>query len=84
MTKPITDFIEKYYLHFNAATLVDASKAYTDQLDKGAKMMVTLAGAMSTAEIGKIFAEMIRQEKVQVISCTGAKPRRRHYEFSGS
>ncbi|MFT4772636.1 MAG: deoxyhypusine synthase [Cryomorphaceae bacterium] len=72
MTKPITDFIEKYYLHFNAATLVDASKAYTDQLDKGAKMMVTLAGAMSTAEIGKIFAEMIRQEKVQVISCTGA------------
>jgi deoxyhypusine synthase len=72
MTKPITDFIEKYYLHFNAATLVDASKAYTDQLDKGAKMMVTLAGAMSTAEIGKIFAEMIRQEKVQIISCTGA------------
>jgi deoxyhypusine synthase len=35
-------------------------------------MMVTLAGAMSTAEIGKIFAEMIRQDKVQIISCTGA------------
>jgi deoxyhypusine synthase len=31
-----------------------------------------LAGAMSTAEIGKIFAEMIRQDKVQIISCTGA------------
>ena len=72
MTKPITDFIEKYYLHFNAASLVDASKAYTAQLDKGAKMMVTLAGAMSTAELGKIFAEMIRKDKVQIISCTGA------------
>jgi len=72
MTKPITDFIEKYYLHFNAASLVDASKAYTAQLDKGAKMMVTLAGAMSTAELGKIFAEMIRRDKVQIISCTGA------------
>jgi len=23
--KPITEFIEKYYLHFNAASLVDAS-----------------------------------------------------------
>ena len=72
MAKPITDFIEKYFLHFNAASLVDASKAYTAQLDKGAKMMVTLAGAMSTAELGKIFAEMIRKDKVQIISCTGA------------
>ncbi len=68
----ITEFIEKYYKHFNAAALVDAAQAYRDQLDKGNKMMVTLAGAMSTAEIGKIFAEMIRQEKVQFISCTGA------------
>ena len=68
----ITEFIEKYYKHFNAAALVDAAKAYHDQLNKGNKMMVTLAGAMSTAEIGKIFAEMIRQDKVQFISCTGA------------
>jgi deoxyhypusine synthase len=68
----ITEFIEKYYKHFNAAALVDAAQAYRDQLDKGNKMMVTLAGAMSTAEIGKIFAEMIRQDKVQFISCTGA------------
>ena len=34
--------------------------------------MVTMAGAMSTAEIGKIFAEFIRKDKVQIISCTGA------------
>jgi len=68
----ITEFIEKYYKHFNAAALVDAAQAYSEQLNKGNKMMVTLAGAMSTAEIGKIFAEMIRQDKVQFISCTGA------------
>jgi deoxyhypusine synthase len=59
-------------LHFNSAALVDAAKGYEEQLANGAKMMVTLAGAMSTAEIGKIFAEMIRQDKVQIISCTGA------------
>ena len=69
---PISQFIEKHYLHFNSAALVDAAKAYEAQLANGAKMMVTLAGAMSTAEIGKIFAEMIRQDKVQIISCTGA------------
>ena len=59
-------------MHFNSATVVDAAKAYENQLNKGAKMMVTLAGAMSTAELGKIFAEMIRKDKVQIISCTGA------------
>ena len=35
-------------------------------------MMVTLAGAMSTAELGKSFAEIIRQGKVNIVSCTGA------------
>ena len=68
----ISDFISKYYLHFNAATLVDAAKAYEKQLESKSKMLVSLAGAMSTAEIGKIFAEMIRKDKVHFISCTGA------------
>jgi deoxyhypusine synthase len=70
--KPISDFIEKYYLHFNAATVVDAAKGYVQHLEEGGKMMVTLAGAMSTAEMGKILAEMIRQDKIAIISCTGA------------
>lgn len=35
-------------------------------------MFITLAGAMSTAEIGLSLAEMIRQDKVHGISCTGA------------
>ncbi|TVQ45771.1 MAG: deoxyhypusine synthase [Saprospirales bacterium] len=72
MKKPISTFIEKYYLHFNAATLVDAAHGYSKQLEDDGKMMITLAGAMSTAEMGKILAEMIRQDKVQIISCTGA------------
>lgn len=70
--QPITDFINKYFLHFNAAALVDAADEYRNQLSIGNKMMVTLAGAMSTAELGKILAEMIRQDKVHIISCTGA------------
>ena len=70
--RPISDFIERYYLHFNAASVVDAAKAYKAQLDNNAKMLVSLAGAMSTAELGKIFAEIIRQDKVHIISCTGA------------
>ena len=69
---PISAFIEKHYRHFNAAALVDAAKGYQLHLAEGGKMMVTLAGAMSTAELGKSLAEIIRQDKVQIISCTGA------------
>ncbi|EPZ49317.1 deoxyhypusine synthase [Bacteriovorax sp. BAL6_X] len=68
----MAQFFSRNYRHFNAASLVDASKAYVDHLNSGKKMMVTLAGAMSTAELGVSLAEMIRQNKVQIISCTGA------------
>ncbi|MEQ1664479.1 MAG: deoxyhypusine synthase family protein, partial [Bdellovibrionales bacterium] len=69
---PITKFIDHNYRHFNAAALKDAAKAYITHIDAGGKMLVTLAGAMSTGEIGLSLAEMIRQNKVHAISCTGA------------
>lgn len=68
----ITEFLKHNYRHFNAAALIDAAEAYKTHIESGKKMMVTLAGAMSTAELGISFAEMIRQDKVQIISCTGA------------
>ncbi len=69
---PISQFIEHQYRHFNAAALVDAAKGYKAHVESGKKMMITLAGAMSTAELGISLAEMIREDKVQIISCTGA------------
>ena len=72
MGKDIRNFIKTNYLHFNAASLVDAAKAYEKHINEGKKMLISLAGAMSTAELGISLAEMIRQEKVHIISCTGA------------
>ncbi|MFI5171185.1 MAG: deoxyhypusine synthase family protein [Chitinophagales bacterium] len=69
---PISKFIEHHYRHFNAAALMDAAKGYETHLLEGGKMMITLAGAMSTGELGISLAEMIRQGKVDIISCTGA------------
>jgi deoxyhypusine synthase len=69
---PISNFIQHHYRHFNAAALLDAAKGYETHLEEGGKMMVTLAGAMSTAELGISLAEMIRQDKIAIISCTGA------------
>ena len=68
----ISKFLETNFKHFNAASLLDAAKAYKSHVDSGKKMMVTLAGAMSTAELGISLAQMIREDKVSIISCTGA------------
>src|SRR5713101_5442588 len=68
----ITSFIKHHYRHFNAAALVDAANAYNDLLASGGKMFVTMGGAMSTAELGLSLAEMIRQDKIHGICCTGA------------
>jgi deoxyhypusine synthase len=69
---PVSSFIRHHYRHFNAAALVEAADAYIQHLDKGGKMFLTLAGAMSTAELGVSLAEMIRQGKVHAVCCTGA------------
>lgn len=68
----ITQFIDTHYRHFNAAALKDAADGYIRHLDEGGIMLMTLAGAMSTAELGISLAEMIRQGKVHGIVCTGA------------
>src|SRR5438552_12291925 len=68
----VSEFIDRHYRHFNAAVIKDAADAYIAHLSGGGKMMITLAGAMSTAELGISLAEMIRQDKVHAITCTGA------------
>jgi len=68
----IRTFIENHFRHFNAAVVVDAAEAWNRHLDAGGKMLLTLGGAMSTAELGISVAELIRQEKVHALSVTGA------------
>jgi len=70
--KAVGNFIKRNFKHFNAAVVVDASKAYIELLDSGGKMFLVMAGAMSTAELGISLAEMIRQGKIHAICCTGA------------
>jgi deoxyhypusine synthase len=65
-------FLDKHFLHFNSRELVAAACAYRQHIDAGGKMIVALAGAMSTARIGQILARMIRDDLVHAITCTGA------------
>ena len=68
----VRGFMERNYKHFNAAALLEASKGYEAHIERGGKMLLTLAGAMSTAELGVSVAEMIRQDKVHALCVTGA------------
>src|SRR5664280_3784517 len=67
---PVSKFLARNYHHFNAAALMDAAKGYEAHLQQGGKMLVAMAGAMSTAELGIALAEMIRQDKVHAVSYT--------------
>ena len=69
---PIREFMHQHFHHFNAAATLDAARAYERFIDEGNRMLVTLAGAMSTAELGRTLAEMIRRDKVHAVCCTGA------------
>jgi deoxyhypusine synthase len=68
----IRSFLDRHYRHFNARTLIEAAQGWADQLAQGNRMLLTLAGAMSTAEIGISLAEIIRRGKIHAICCTGA------------
>jgi deoxyhypusine synthase len=69
---PVGRFIAENFLHFNAATVKDAADAYCALIDKGGKMFLSMAGAMSTGELGISLAKMIRAGKVHAICPTGA------------
>jgi len=68
----IRQFMEEQFLHFNAREALEASQAYEAHIGAGGKMLVSLAGAMSTAELGISLSRMIRAGKVHAVSCTGA------------
>ncbi len=68
----VRNFVTHHFRHFNAAVVVEAAQAWESHLARGGKMLLTLAGAMSTAEMGTVIAELIRSRKVHAICCTGA------------
>jgi deoxyhypusine synthase len=65
-------FMKQHFRHFNSAALVDAAEGYCKFVNNGGQMLLAMAGAMSTGELGLSLAEMIRQDKIHAISCTGA------------
>jgi deoxyhypusine synthase len=69
---PVKTFIKRHLRHFNAATTVEAAEGWLRHLAGGGKMMLTMGGAMSTAELGIVLAELIRRGMIHAMTVTGA------------
>jgi len=69
---PVLEFVLKNYQNFNARVTRDALLAYWKHLQAGGKMFWTLAGAMSSAQLGITLAPAIREGIIHGISSTGA------------
>lgn len=70
--RPVSEFLDTHFRHFNARETVEAARHFKSHVESGGKMLLAMAGAMSTAELGISLAEMIRTDKVHAISCTAA------------
>ena len=68
----VRGFVDRHFHHFNAGALRECAQSLDKFLSSGGRLMVTLAGAMSTAEIGRSLAPLIRSGKVHAVTCTGA------------
>ena len=68
----IREFVNTNYHHFNAGELSKSAQSLTRFIEEGGRLFITLAGAMSTARLGKTLAPLIRSGVVAGISCTGA------------
>jgi len=69
---PIFEFILKNYKNFNARATHDATIAYWRHVEQGGKMFWTVAGAMSSAQLGITLAPAIRAGLIHGLSVTGA------------
>jgi len=68
----VSEFLKSHFRHFNARETVAAAEAWKAHLGGGGKMLLAMAGAMSTGELGILLARMIRAGKVHAVSTTAA------------
>ncbi len=69
---PILDFVLTNYKNFNSRATRDALIAYWRHIESGGKMFWSVAGAMSSAQLGITLAPAIRAGLIHGMSVTGA------------
>lgn len=78
---PISTYAMETLNHCNAGSTLHAALWLKNHLDNGGKLVVTLAGALSSFQVGVMLAELIRQGKVHMVSATGANHEESYYRY---
>ncbi|WP_342377723.1 deoxyhypusine synthase family protein [Myxococcus stipitatus] len=69
---PVLEFVLANYKNFNARATRDALLSYWEHISKGGRMFWSVAGAMSSAQLGITLAPAIRAGLIHGLSVTGA------------
>ena len=80
-SKPVSAFAERTLNHCNGGATLQAAQWLDAHLKRGGKIVVTLAGALSSFQVGIMLAELIRKNKVHLISATGANHEESYYRY---
>lgn len=78
---PVSAYAMRTLNHCNGGATLQAALWLKDHTDRGGKVVVTIAGALSSFEIGVMLAELIRKDKVHLISATGANHEESYYRY---
>ena len=74
-------FAQRTLNHCNGGATLQAALWLKNHLKKGGKIVVTIAGALSSFQVGVMLAELIRQGKVHLVSATGANHEESYYRY---
>lgn len=78
---PISTFAERTLNHCNGGATLEAALWLKNHLDNGGKLVITIAGALSSFQVGVMLADLIREDKVHLISATGANHEESYYRY---
>ncbi len=78
---PVSAFAERTLRHCNGGSTLQAALWLKEHLANGGKLVVTLAGALSSFQIGVTLAELIRKNKVHLVSATAANHEESYYRY---
>lgn len=78
---PVSEFAERTLNHCNGGSTMQAALWLKNHLANGGKLVITLAGALSSFQVGVMLAELIRKNKVHLISATAANHEESYYRY---
>lgn len=78
---PVSAFAKRTLNHCNGGATLQAALWLKEHLRSGGKLVVTIAGALSSFQVGVMLSELIRRNKVHLISATGANHEESYYRY---